>query len=154
MAYLLDTGVLLRLVNVEDAQHEIVAQAIKKLAGHHSRLVTTNQNIAEFWNVLTRPINDNGLGLSSEVAAYSIRTAIEPSCTVLREHSGHYSHLKRLLTSYSVVGKQVHDARLVAAMLTWKVQCILTLNEKHFRRFEGEGILVVTPQAVIAPATP
>jgi hypothetical protein len=58
--------------------------------------------------------------------------------------------LKRLLAAYNVVGKQVHDARLVAMMLTWQVDKILTLNDRNFRRFEPEGISVVTPTSLIA----
>jgi predicted nucleic acid-binding protein len=150
MSYLLDTGVLLRLVNKEDAQHVTVNQAVEVISRRHDRLFTTNQNIAEFWNVATRPITENGWGLSVDVAAGSIRTGIDPICTVLREHSNHYTQLKKLLESYTVVGKQVHDARLVVSMLTWKIDRILTLNEKHFRRFEVEGIIIATPQSVLS----
>lgn len=150
MSYLLDTGVLLRLVNKEDMQHVTVNQAVEVISLRHNRLFTTNQNIAEFWNVATRPITDNGWGLSCDVAASSIRTGIEPICTVLREHSNHYSQLKKLLESYSVMGKQVHDARLVASMLTWKIPTILTLNAKHFMRFKQEGIVIATPETVLA----
>jgi predicted nucleic acid-binding protein len=150
MTHLLDTGVLLRLVNMGDAQHATINRAVEVLSGNRHKLVTTNQNMAEFWNVATRPITDNGWGLSTEVAASSIRSAIEPICTILREHSEHYSQLKRLLASYRVIGKQVHDARLVASMLTWKVPTILTLNAKHFKRFEQEGILIATPETVLA----
>jgi hypothetical protein len=36
-------------------------------------------------------------------------------------------------------------------MLTWQVDNILTLNDRHFRRFEPEGINVVTPAELIPP---
>ena len=152
MAYLLDTGVLLRLVNEEDAQHEVVRLAAEMLASRRDRLVTTTQNVAEFWNVATRPPTDNGLGISVEIVNEAIRAVIEPICTVVREHSRHFVELKRLLTIYQIVGKQVHDARLVASMVTWKIDRILTLNEKHFKRFEVEGIVVQSPRAVIEAA--
>jgi predicted nucleic acid-binding protein len=152
MAYLLDTGVLLRLVNEEDAQHEVVRLAAEMLASRRDRLVTTTQNVAEFWNVATRPPTDNGLGISVEIVNDAIHAVIEPICTVVREHSRHFVELKRLLTIYQIVGKQVHDARLVASMVTWKIDRILTLNEKHFKRFEVEGIVVQSPRAVIEAA--
>jgi len=152
MAYLLDTGVLLRLVNEEDAQHEVVRLAAEMLASRRDRLVTTTQNVAEFWNVATRPPTDNGLGISVEIVNDAIHAVIEPICTVVREHSRHFVELKRLLTFYQIVGKQVHDARLVASMVTWKIDRILTLNEKHFKRFEVEGIVVQSPRAVIEAA--
>jgi hypothetical protein len=58
---------------------------------------------------------------------------------------------RRLLTKYSVVGKQVHDARLVAMMLIWQIDNVLTLNERNFRRFEPDGIAIITPASLIAP---
>ena len=148
MAYLLDTGVLLRLANEVDAQHDVVTNAVELLASQRQKLFTTNQNIAEFWNVATRPTSENGLGRSVDVVAKSIQSIVQPICTVLREHSNHFVELKRLLEAHQIVGKQVHDARLVASMLTWKVDRILTLNEKHFKRFETEGIFVDTPQTI------
>jgi predicted nucleic acid-binding protein len=154
MAYLLDTGVLLRLANQEDAQHQLVRLAIEKLAVRQERLVTTTQNVAEFWNVATRPTTENGLGQQVVDVTGAIQSVIEPLCTVLREHSRHFAELKRLLATHQIVGKQVHDARLVASMITWKVKRILTLNEKHFRRFEVEGVLVDSPQAIAATSDP
>jgi hypothetical protein len=53
-----------------------------------------------------------------------------------------------LLAQYNVVGKQVHDARLVAIMRAWQIGSILTLNERNFRRFEPEGIVVLTPSSL------
>jgi hypothetical protein len=35
-------------------------------------------------------------------------------------------------------------------MITWKIPKILTLNAKHFKRFEPEGIVVATPEMVLA----
>lgn len=152
MTCLLDTGVLLRLVNEEDAQHEIVRLAVEMLASRRERLVATTQNVAEFWSVATRPPADNGLGLSVVTATGAIRTVVEPICTIAREHSRHFGELKRLLESHEIIGKQVHDARLVASMLTWKIDRVITLNERHFKRFELEGIVVHTPRDIVEGA--
>jgi hypothetical protein len=56
----------------------------------------------------------------------------------------------RILIHYNVSGKQVHDARLVAMMLAWQIESILTLNDRDFRRYELEGIKIVTPMELIA----
>jgi hypothetical protein len=58
--------------------------------------------------------------------------------------------LKRLIAKYAVSGKQVHDARLVAMMLVWQIEQVLTLNDRDFRRYEPEGITVVTPASITA----
>jgi hypothetical protein len=75
---------------------------------------------------------------------------IEPICGTLVEKSGLPAEIKRLVVQYNVVGKQVHDARLVAMMLIWQIESILTLNERNFLRFAPEGISVVSPAVVLA----
>ena len=52
------------------------------------------------------------------------------------------------------MGKQVHDTRIVAVMLTYNVTHLLTFNVPDFLRFQalppglGIGITVVHPQNV------
>jgi predicted nucleic acid-binding protein len=45
-----------------------------------------------------------------------------------------------------VEGKQVHDARLVAAMNVYGIKHLLTYNKNHFKRFAG--ITVLSPSEV------
>lgn len=151
MEYLLDSGILLRLVDETDSQHATVTDAVDTLVSRRDELLITTQNIAEFWNVATRPAVNNGLELPSAMVARLFEETIEPICAVLVELDTLGDEFKRLLTTYGVIGKQVHDARLVAMMLTWQVANILTLNERNFRRYEPEGIAVVSPASLIAP---
>jgi len=51
---------------------------------------------------------------------------------------------RRLVLIHSVLGAQVHDARLVAAMQVHGVTPILTLDELDFRRYSG--IVVIHPR--------
>jgi hypothetical protein len=55
MPCLLDTGILLRVVNRQDALHEVTRLAVRMLKIRGDETVTTLQNISEFWNVCTRP---------------------------------------------------------------------------------------------------
>lgn len=150
MAYLLDTGILLRFVDSRDGLHPTVVEALAKLGDRQETLVITMQNISEFCNVLTRPISANGMGLSPSDAIEFIERDIEPICTVVADLSDAYDELKHLIRIYQVSGKQVHDARLVAMMLAWQIDNILTLNDRDFRRYEAEGIKIVTPANLIA----
>lgn len=145
MAHLLDTGILLRLVDARDVQHAAVLGALARLGDQAEPLLIATQNVAEFCNVLTRPIAANGLGLSSKEAIQFLNRDIHSICEVLPENDRVYDEFLRLIAQYDVVGKQVHDARLVAMMLTWHVDNLLTLNDRHFRRYEPEGIVIVTP---------
>jgi predicted nucleic acid-binding protein len=150
MAYLLDTGILLRLVDKQDRQHAIVNTAVGLLGNRGDNLVITTQNMAEFCNVATRPVANNGLGLAPSVALDLLDKEIEPICSVLAEPAHLYAELKRLIATYNVVGKQVHDARLAAMMLVWQVENFLTLNEHDFARYEPEGIKIFTPASILA----
>lgn len=57
-----------------------------------------------------------------------------------------YDHWRILVTQHSVRGVQVHDAKLVAAMLTYGVSSILTFNITDFGRYTG--IEAVHPAAI------
>ena len=148
MSYLLDTGILLRLVDKQARSHQLVSTAIGLRGNRGENLVITTQNAAEFCNVATRPIANNGLGLAPADALDLLAREIDPISLVLAEPDVLYGEMKRLIAKYGVSGKQVHDARLVAMMLVWKIENVLTLNDRDFRRYEPEGIMIVTPTSI------
>ncbi len=45
-------------------------------------------------------------------------------------------HLKQLVSKYSLVGKKIHDANLVASMLAFGIETILTNNPADFQLFD------------------
>lgn len=153
MRYLIDTGILLRLIDEKDEQHQLVQSAFETLGHQRHDVYITTQNIAELWNVATRPIANNGLSLSPAVTYQLFEQAIEPFIRIASEHNTLPAEFKRLLLTYGVIGKQVHDARLVAMMLTWRIESLLTLNDRDFRRYEPEGITIFTPQSIVASDT-
>ena len=61
---LVDTNILLRLTRRLDPQYGVVDAALARLLGQRATLYYTHQNIAEFWNAMTRPVGRNGLGLT------------------------------------------------------------------------------------------
>ncbi len=54
------------------------------------------------------------------------------------------------MSAVGVIGKQVHDARLVAVCHIHTVTHVLTFNFSHFARMAtfGPGIVVVDPASV------
>ena len=150
MRYLIDTGILLRLIDTHDPHHAPVQSTFELLGNRADDLYITTQNVAELWNVATRPLANNGLNLPPAAVSQLFQQAIEPFCTIVTEPQSLPSEFQRLLIQYSVVGKQVHDARLVAMMLAVQIENILTLNDRDFRRFEPEGIKVFTPATILA----
>jgi hypothetical protein len=61
MSCLIDTGVLLRAFDASYSGYQDIRRAIRMLWARQERLVVvTLQNLAEFWNVSTRPVDKNG----------------------------------------------------------------------------------------------
>ena len=55
MQYLVETGVLLRLFDRTDPVHDDIRKGLQLLRQVGHSLAVSSQNIAEFWNVSTRP---------------------------------------------------------------------------------------------------
>lgn len=111
-------------------------------------MLTTSQNIAEFWNVSTRPVQARGgFGLAIPTVEQRVKV-IEKLGDVLPFSDRAYEEWRRLIVAYQVTGVAVHDAKLVATMITVGISHILTLNGDDFRRYSE--IAAMTPEAVLA----
>src|SRR6202041_1627296 len=64
--YLVDSNVLLRWVKPDDRDYPLVVSAIDATLQRGSVFCYTSQNVAEFWNTCTRPLDRNGYGLSPQ----------------------------------------------------------------------------------------
>jgi predicted nucleic acid-binding protein len=82
MSTLIDTGVLLRAFDAGSSHCRPIRQALRKLLDDGEPLAVTVQNMAEFWNVATRPVEYDGQGLSVERAKRRI-SVIERFCEVI-----------------------------------------------------------------------
>jgi predicted nucleic acid-binding protein len=149
MAYLVDTNVLVRLANSADARHADATRAVLELHRRGEVLHLTSQILIEFRNVATRPAAVNGLGLST-VDAEAQAAGFEAIFPLLTEMPDIYPTWKALVVALGVIGKQVHDARLMAICHVYGVTHLLTFNVAHFVRMAGfgPGITVVDPTSV------
>ena len=149
MAYLIDTTILARLANATDARHTIAANAVLQLHRQDEVLHVTPQVLVEFRNVATRPVAVNGLGLST-VDTEAQAATFEARFPLLAETPDIYPAWRALAGALAVVGKQVHDARLVAVCHVHKVTHLLTFNVAHFVRMGGfgPGLVVIDPATV------
>jgi predicted nucleic acid-binding protein len=146
-AFLVDTNVLIRWVQRQDAAYQVVSEAIRQLLQSNVSVHYTSQNLGQFWNTLTRPTARNGYGLTP-AQADELAVEIELKLTLLPDGIHVHQEWRRLLVDYGVSGVQVHDARLVAAMRVHGVRRILTFNAQDFRRYTD--IEAVLPQSVTA----
>jgi len=147
MQYLVDTGVLLRLFDQSDSEHTSIIKLLTALRRAGQQLATCPQNIAEFWNVSTRPISARGgYGQPTQVTVRRVKY-IERLGTVLPETPQAYHAWRKLAEEHGLIGVAVHDARIVAMMNVAGIQTIITLNAKDFSRYQA--IEAVTPQSFL-----
>jgi predicted nucleic acid-binding protein len=142
-----DTGVLLRLFEPNDPLHPVIHQAVDLLDTRGVDHITGTQNIGEFWNVCTRPATARGgLGLSLRQTDSRLQR-VERKFSILAELQTTYRTWRRLVVTHCVMGKQVHDARIVATMMSHGISHILTLNVADFQRYPG--ITVIDPRLLV-----
>lgn len=149
MPILIDTSILGRMVNQADAHHAVAKAAVVELHRRGEVLCITPQNLVEFRNFATRPIAVNGLGLAA-FAADQLMAKFEATFPLLPETAAIYPAWKAIVGALGVMGKLVHDARLVAVCHAHGVSHLLTFNVAHFTRMAGvaPGIIVVDPATV------
>lgn len=146
MLYFADTNILLRFLNRADPNYASARAAIRILKSRGDEVVTAAQNIAEFWNTMTRPATARGgYGFSPADAEFRLRF-IERHFALLPDSPLAYDEWRRLVTMFGVSGVQVHDTRIAALMKTHQVTHIITLNKKDFSRYPG--IIALTPQEI------
>ena len=88
------------------------------------------------------PASKNGYGLSVQETEDE-HVAFEGAMTLLPDTEEVYRVWRRLVVRHSVRGIQVHDARLAAAMMTYGIRRLVTLNEPDFLRYSS--LVMVNP---------
>ena len=146
MQILVDTGVLLRAFDSSSTDQRSILRAFRSLWNKGDELLTTHQNIAEFWNVATRPSSARGgFGLKAQEVEKRIAVILRLGSVIAFDNSC-YTEWRQILVAHNIIGVSVHDARLVAMMNCYQIANILTLNSSDFQRYPN--IVVWTPDDV------
>ena len=151
MSTLLNTNILTRCAQPAHPMCQPATDALTLLRRQGEELCLVPQNFYELWVVATRPIAVNGLGMTVAQARAEF-VALKQLFTVLDEKPAVFARWEQLVAQYQVMGKNAHDARLVAAMLVHGVGRLLTFNTADFQRYQG--ITVVSPHDVLSPQGP
>ena len=142
--YVIDTNVLLRLVVPAASQHQHAAQAVKTLLARGEELLLAPQVVMEFWSVATRPKDVNGYGWTAAETEIEVANLMA-QFSLLPETSAVFAEWLRLVGVRGTIGKQVHDAHIVALLNTHNVSHLLTFNVADFAPY---GIHAVSPAAI------
>lgn len=147
MNWLTDTSTLTRTIHVDNPLQKTAIDSLAKLRTQGETLCIVPQNLLEFWAVATRPLPANGLGLSIEDAENEI-AQIKLHFVLKTEDETIFENWEKLAKDYRVSGKTTHDARIVAAMQTHKIENLLTFNVSDFKRY-ADIINVFTLQDIL-----
>ena len=145
MNWAVDTNVLLRATDVGNPSQVAVQSAIETLRLSGESPFIFPQNLMEFWAVATRPLANNGLGLSVSQVESQIKN-LKTMFVLLDDKPEVTSIWEDIVVRYQVLGKQAHDAHLVAAMVVHGVTNLLTFNVADFKRYSE--ITVIHPQTI------
>jgi predicted nucleic acid-binding protein len=146
MRVLVDTNVLLRSAQPSHPLSSQAVHAVSNMIRRGDLVFFCSQNMAEFWNVATRPADKNGLGFSLEEALREVGD-IEMLLTLLPDIPAIYATWRETVSLHKVQGVKVHDARLVAIMKVCAVESILTFNDADFKRYSE--IAAISPSSIL-----
>ena len=141
MSYILDSNILLRMVQVSHSMHVEATQATTALLRRGETIHIIPQCFYEFWSVATREVQFNGLGLSITDAQAEL-ARLKTIFSFLSDSPAIYPEWERLVTQYSVKGRDSHDTRIVAAMNVHRITHLLTFNKDDFKRFPSITVLL------------
>jgi predicted nucleic acid-binding protein len=146
MTFLLDTNILTRAAQPHHPMHQPAVDAVAMLRQTEEDLCLVPQNLYEFWVVATRPAGENGLGLPI-ARAQSDLAQLKALYRILNDTPDILPEWERLILQHEAIGKNGHDARLVAAMIIHGIDRLLTFNVADFRRYRE--IVSLSPETIL-----
>ena len=129
-----DTNILLRAMMTRMAFHAEAEALIQKMWADDVELWISRQVIREYLVQATHPNTfAPPLAVEQVIAQMEI---IESLFRIADETRDVTAQLLALLKTYPTRGKQVHDANVVATMLAYGIDTLLTINANDMKRFE------------------
>jgi predicted nucleic acid-binding protein len=130
-----DTNVLVYGTVHGNPWHDQARLWLATLLDQGRSLHVTTQILREYLVVLTRgEVFEKSFTVDQVLAQID---AMLPNLTVLDESVEAAELLRELVRRHQIQGKSIHDANIVAVMLTHGVQRLVTYNLADFRRYES-----------------
>lgn len=137
-----DTNVLLRATVSPFPDYAVVKPFLDHYLAQGNELWISGQVVREYFNQVTRPQSfmkpmDGG---QIEAQYKKLRAVFK----IANETEAVIEQFVKLIQMYPTGGKQVHDANLVATMLVYGIDTLLTINIGDLKRFRDK-ITIVSP---------
>ena len=127
-----DTNVLVYANVLETPLHERSLNAINTAISSGRAVWISRQIVREYLVTMTRPQTFETLPIDTvleQVAQFLSRFNVADDTAETAKQ------LLKLMGAYDIGGKQVHDANIVATMLSYNIPSLLTHNARDFQRF-------------------
>ena len=141
-----DTNVLLCATDRSREHHEEARRLIRGAGPSGYHLALSGQVIREYLVVATRPVADNGLGLSTPEALHNVDQFSRPPTVFCDQPESVSVRLRELTAAHGLRGKRIHDANVVATMLVHGIRRLITENTRDFAVFDE--IETTTPSRI------
>jgi predicted nucleic acid-binding protein len=128
-----DTNVLLRMMHNTLSLHKEAKSLIEDMWENDVELWINRQVIREYLVQVTHP-RTFAYALPIQQIMNQVAT-IQALFQIADENSLVTEHLLTLLSTYPTLGKQIHDANIIATMQTYRIDTLLTANISDMRRF-------------------
>ena len=128
-----DSNVLVYRFRLQSPFHRAATFRMNELRGTGYRFCISSQSVRECLAAMTR-LGPESIPVSPQHAA-AFGSRLLKDFTHLTDDFGTSEKLLELTAAYSVIGRQVHDACIVATMLTHGVSRLLTHNTGDFARY-------------------
>lgn len=129
----IDTNILVYADLVRSPFHQSATEQLNALRREETELWISRQVLREYLATMTRP-----QAYATEISRADLRNNIAyftANFRMTEDGPEVTDHLLDLLDRFNVSGKQIHDANIVATMLTHGVNRLLTHNIGDFTRF-------------------
>lgn len=134
----MDTNILVYISNQSSPFHSKALNAFVEIRNHYE-LWISRQVLREFAVVVSRP--DFAEHPADSVSLISALTKWGEIFQVADETDAVTQNLIQLISGYNIKGKRIHDAIIVATMMTNKIARILTMNAADFKSFKGISVM-------------
>lgn len=134
--FFIDTNVLLAASDQDRPTHADAVGFLESGLSGERRLFASGQVFREYLVVATRPLENNGFGLSPSDALSNLE-AFGQCIQLLDESQAAARQLRQLVRRYSIRGKRIHDTNIVATMRENGLSYLKTYNQDDFSIFEN-----------------
>ena len=128
---------------VAHEHHERAVGALDRHFDAGDAMVVVAHTLLEAYRSLTAMPRPHQIAPGTAWRAISETFVARGSVVVLRAQD--YQQLMTDLAVAGTIGGQVYDASIVACARLAGAGVLVTFNERHFRRFEGNGLTIEVP---------